>query len=165
MELVVYADGRAEWNARQFRCALGRAGVRRDKQEGDGATPLGSFSLRRVLYRPDRLSPPETVLPCRALCREDGWCDDPGDENYNCQVRLPYGARCENLWREDGIYDLIVVLGHNDAPVAAGLGSAIFLHIAQPDFAPTEGCIALMKADLLAVLSAGRPDDSVRIVL
>ncbi len=163
MELVIYSTGRAEWNDRPLRCALGRSGVRRDKQEGDGATPEGSFPMRRVLYRPDRQSPPETVLPCQALTPEDGWCDDPGDEHYNTQVRLPYGTHCESLWRDDQIYDLIVPLGYNDGPIEPGRGSAIFLHLARPGFAPTEGCVALTKSDLLSVLSFCRPGDSVRV--
>ncbi len=163
MELVIYSNGRAEWNDRQLRCALGRSGVRRDKQEGDGATPEGSFPMRCVLYRPDRQSPPETVLPCQALTPEDGWCDDPGDEAYNTQVRLPYHAHCESLWRDDEIYDLIVPLGYNDGPIEPGRGSAIFLHLARPGLAPTEGCVALMKSDLLSVLSFCRHGDSVRV--
>ena len=163
MELVIYCDGRAEWNHRPLRCALGRSGVRRDKQEGDGATPEGSFAMRRVLYRPDRQSPPQTALPCRALAPEDGWCDDPGDENYNTQVRLPCRAHCESLWRDDEVYDLIVPLGYNDGPIEPGRGSAIFLHLVRPGFAPTEGCVALAEADLLSVLSLCRPGDSVRV--
>ncbi len=164
MELKVYSSGRADWSDRPMRCALGRSGVTADKQEGDGATPAGVFAMRRVLYRPDRLQPPETMLPCEALTAEDGWCDDSEDGNYNCQVRLPCSASCEKLWRDDGIYDLIVVLGHNDAPVERGKGSAIFLHIARPDYSPTEGCVAVSRADLLDILSSCRAGDAVRTV-
>lgn len=163
MELKVYANGRAEWNDKPLRCAVGRSGVREDKQEGDGATPEGLFPMQRVLYRPDRISPPETMLPCEALTPEDGWCDDPDDDNYNCQVTLPHSAHCESLWRDDENYDILVVLGYNDAPVQSGQGSAIFLHVARAGFAPTEGCIALTKSDLLAVLASCRRGDSVRI--
>lgn len=163
MELVIYSNGRAEWNDKHLRCAVGRSGVRRDKQEGDGATPEGSFAMRRVLYRPDRQARPETVLPCQALTPEDGWCDDPIDENYNTLVRLPYGAHCESLWREDEIYDLIVPLGYNDGPIEPGRGSAIFLHLARAGFASTEGCVALTNGDLLSVLSFCRVGDSVRV--
>ena len=163
MELKIFSDGRADCSGRPMRCVLGRSGVSADKKEGDGATPQGVFQLRRVLYRADRTEPPGTVLPCAALAPEDGWCDDPEDENYNCQVKLPCGARCESLWREDGIYDLIVVLGHNDSPVEPGKGSAIFLHLARPGYAPTEGCLAVSKADLLEILSLSHPGDVVRI--
>ncbi len=138
---------------RKFRCALGRAGVRRTKREGDGATPAGRFPLRRVLYRADRLEqPPATKLPLEALNPADGWCDDPNDPSYNRQIRVPHAGRHERLWRDDGLYDLIVVLGHNDDPPRPGHGSAIFLHVARPDYGPTEGCIAVALEDLRAML-------------
>ncbi len=163
MELVVYPDGIAEWNGGSIRCALGRSGVSGHKREGDGATPVGRHTMRRVLYRPDRLARPQTGLPVVALTPDDGWCDDPAHAAYNNQVRLPHPAHCETLWREDGLYDLIVVLGHNDAPVETGRGSAIFLHLAGPEYGPTEGCIALNENDLRTVLAGCRSGDVVRI--
>jgi len=146
-----------------FPCALGRGGVAADKREGDGATPAGDFPLRRVLYRADKIKKPETALAVAAIDRDDGWCDEPGDPFYNRQVRLPYGGHCENLWRADDLYDVIVVPGHNDDPVVKGAGSAIFLHIAKPDLAATEGCVALRLADLLAALRHAKPGDRLRI--
>jgi L,D-peptidoglycan transpeptidase YkuD (ErfK/YbiS/YcfS/YnhG family) len=157
MDLVVNTAGFARWGARHMRCALGRAGITSAKREGDGATPAGAFALRRLLYRPDREPRPQTILPCKAIMPSDGWCDAPDDPAYNRLVALPYPARAESLWREDRVYDLIVVLGHNDDPVIRGQGSAIFLHLAAPDFAPTAGCVALGREDLLTVLrEAGR---------
>lgn len=161
MDLVVTPDGAARWGARAFRCALGRGGVRREKREGDGATPAGAFAMRRLLYRPDRLARPATALPVAALEPADGWCDDPADPLYNRPVRRPYPARHEALWRADGLYDLILPLGHNDDPVVPGAGSAIFLHVAAPGWAPTEGCVALARADLLALLAEAGPGDRV----
>lgn len=154
MDIEVRADGVLRWDGRELRCSLGRAGVTRDKREGHGATPAGIFPLRRVLFRPDRLAPPATRLPVTPLRRDDGWCDDPGDARYNRPVTLPYPASAEALWRRDGLYDVLVVLGHNDDPVVPGAGSAIFLHVARPDFGPTEGCVALALEDLLALLRA-----------
>ncbi len=154
---------RAAFGARRWRCAIGPAGVSADKREGDGATPVGGFALRRVLYRPDRLARPETGLPVTALRPEDGWCDDPDDAAYNRPVRLPYAASHERLWRDDGIYDVIVVLGHNDDPPVPGRGSAIFLHVARPDYGPTAGCVALALADLLTVLRDAGPGTRVRV--
>jgi L,D-peptidoglycan transpeptidase YkuD (ErfK/YbiS/YcfS/YnhG family) len=140
-----------------FACALGRGGCRARKREGDGATPIGRWRLRRVLYRADRLPRPRTALPVRAIARHDGWCDAAGDRNYNRQVRHPYPASAERLWRSDALYDLIVVLGYNDAPRIRGRGSAIFMHVARPGLAPTEGCIALARAHLVLLLRhAGR---------
>lgn len=144
-------------------CALGRSGIARDKHEGDGATPEGRFALRRILYRADRLAPPRSHLPCRAIAPEDGWCDDPAQPDYNRQIAFPFAASAERLWRDDGLYDLVVVLGHNDAPVVAGAGSAIFLHVARADMGPTEGCIALPRADLVALADRLAPGDVIVI--
>ena len=161
MDLVVEAACRAQWGARQMRCALGRAGVAHDKREGDGATPAGIMAMRRVLYRPDREAHPATALPASALDPADGWCDAPDDAAYNRMVRLPHRASAEVLWREDRLYDLVVVLGWNDAPVMARHGSAIFLHIARDDYGPTEGCVALARTDLLAVLAGAEASSRV----
>jgi L,D-peptidoglycan transpeptidase YkuD (ErfK/YbiS/YcfS/YnhG family) len=107
--------------------------------------------------------PPATRLPVRALTPLDGWCEAPDDENYNRLVSLPHGASAERLWREDGLYDLIAVLGHNDAPVVPGAGSAIFLHLARADYGPTRGCVALARPDLEALLAAACPGDALAI--
>ncbi len=153
MDLVVNAAGFADWNGRRMRCALGRGGISATKREGDGATPAGYFAMRFLLYRPDREATPQTRLASRALARADGWCDAPADRAYNRMIRLPHPASAEALWRDDAQYDLIVPLGYNDIAVIPGAGSAIFLHLAAPDFAPTAGCVALARADLLAVLA------------
>ena len=149
------ADGVLHHGGQRFRAALGAGGVSARKQEGDGATPAGLLPLRRVLFRADRLPRPRAAVPVSLLAPQDGWCDDPAAPEYNKPVRLPFSARHEALWRDDGVYDVIGVLGWNDAPVERGRGSAIFLHLARPDHAPTEGCVALARADLLAVLAAG----------
>ncbi len=155
--------GRAVWRGRALRCAVGRGGIAAHKREGDGATPAGRFALRRVLYRADRIDPPETALPCAPIGPDDGWCDAPEDGCYNRPVSHPFRASAERLWRTDRCYDLLAVIGYNDDPVAAGAGSAIFLHVAQPGFPPTEGCVALALADLRAILSAWQPADRIEI--
>ena len=134
---------------------LGAGGIRADKREGDGATPPGLLVLRRVLYRADRGSAPACAVPREALAPDDGWCDDPGHPDYNRMIRLPHPARHERLWRDDGLYDIVGVLGWNDDPVLRGRGSAIFLHAARPDGQPTTGCIALAPDALRQVLAAG----------
>lgn len=148
-----------------FSCAIGRGGLAAaaDKREGDGVSPIGVWPMRSLLYRPDRGPAPVTALPVRAITPQDGWCDDPAHPDYNRLVQLPFSASHEILWREDGLYDLVVVLGHNDDPPLAPLGSAIFLHLAKPDYAPTEGCIALSRADLEAVLAQAQPGDALAI--
>jgi L,D-peptidoglycan transpeptidase YkuD (ErfK/YbiS/YcfS/YnhG family) len=151
--------GTVAWPAGQANCALGRRGVTQEKREGDGATPAGAMALRLVFYRPDRLAQPATRLPVRALRPEDGWCDDPASSEYNRHVRRPFAARHESLWRDDALYDLIVVLGWNDAPPVPGRGSAIFLHVAGDGCPPTEGCVALARPDLLRLLADCAPGD------
>ena len=160
-------------------CAIGRSGVSYRKREGDGATPAGRLPLRDFYYRADRvgravrpvagdlsggpmvqpatrgrlgLGRPVLGLPGRALRREDGWCDAPGDRNYNRPVRHSYPASAERMWREDGLYDIVVVMGWNDHPRIKGRGSAIFLHCASRGYHPTEGCIALARRDLARLL-------------
>tara|TARA_R110002110_G_scaffold415612_4_gene651952 strand:+ start:27788 stop:28300 length:513 start_codon:yes stop_codon:yes gene_type:complete len=139
-------------------CALGRSGIRRDKREGDGATPVGRFALREIRYRADRLTLPDTPLTAKPIEKADGWCDDPADPAYNRAVTLPYDASAEKMWRDDGLYDLLVILGHNDAPPVAGMGSAIFLHCASPEMGPTEGCVALPREPLLTLAPRLTPD-------
>jgi L,D-peptidoglycan transpeptidase YkuD (ErfK/YbiS/YcfS/YnhG family) len=138
---------------------LGKGGVSDDKREGDGATPEGCYPLRRVYYRPDHLTTPVCSLPKQAIEAADGWCDDPADVAYNRAVRLPYPASHEVLWRDDRLYDLLVVIGHNDAPPQPGKGSAIFMHVARPGYLPTEGCVALALADLQALLAMVQEGD------
>jgi L,D-peptidoglycan transpeptidase YkuD (ErfK/YbiS/YcfS/YnhG family) len=152
---AVGRDGFLRVNGQVFRVALGRGGVRAEKQEGDGATPVGVMALRRVLYRADCGPPPECAVPIEPLAPDDGWCDDPSHADYNRMVRLPHDGRCEALWRSDRVYDLVGVLGWNDAPVVRGRGSAIFLHVARADLAPTDGCVALAVGDLRRVLALG----------
>jgi L,D-peptidoglycan transpeptidase YkuD (ErfK/YbiS/YcfS/YnhG family) len=166
MIFTAFSDGWLAMGAREVRCALGSAGLisAPDKREGDGATPLGLWPMRRVLYRPDRGGPPATAFPLAALGETDGWCDAPGDPAYNRPVNLPYPASAEGLWRADEVYDLLVVLGHNDDPPVPGLGSAIFLHIARTDFPPTQGCVALARADLEALLAMAEPGDALAVI-
>jgi L,D-peptidoglycan transpeptidase YkuD (ErfK/YbiS/YcfS/YnhG family) len=149
---------------REYPCALGRGGVRQAKREGDGATPVGAFILRQAFYRPDRLPQPASGLPVRALTPDDGWCDDPAHGDYNRLVGLPFEASHEVMWREDNLYDVIVVVGHNDNPPQPGLGSAIFIHCAAADLAPTEGCIALAREALVDLLPRLTPDTALRVV-
>ncbi len=144
-------------------CALGKSGRRSCKREGDGATPIGTFLIREVLYRRDRLMRPATGLAARALRQDDGWCDAVGDRNYNRHVRHPYPHSAERLMREDEVYDVVVVLGVNERPRRQGCGSAIFMHLARPRFEPTAGCVALRRRDLLNVLKVLKPGSRITV--
>lgn len=163
MDIRVTKDGSLSWKETTLSCALGKGGLTDNKIEGDGKTPIGSHILRRVFYRPDRLQPPQTGLPILALDKSDGWCDDPSHPDYNTHVRLPHPARFEEMWREDGLYDLVVEIGYNDNPVKPNKGSAIFMHVAKPGYKPTEGCVALALPDLLGLLKDCQPGDQLCI--
>jgi L,D-peptidoglycan transpeptidase YkuD (ErfK/YbiS/YcfS/YnhG family) len=164
--LVVDADARTLTAfGRTIACAIGRAGAcpAVNKREGDGMTPLGTWPIRAILLRPDRIALPTGMrLPWRWLRADDGWSDDPADPAYNRPVYQPHPNSAEHLWREDGLYDAIVTLGHNDAPPAPGMGSAIFLHVWN-EALPTEGCVAVAREELLALLPLLRPIDEIEI--
>ena len=142
-------------------CVFGTGGLvsADEKTEGDKASPIGLWPVRRALYRADRIDKPKTALVIDAIGDEDGWCDDPADPAYNLPVRKPYQASHETLMREDGLYDLVVVLGHNDDPPKPGLGSAIFLHCRAEDGRGTAGCLAIDRNDLLALMEQLQPGD------
>ena len=162
-ESLEYRDGCLRWSRGRAAAAVGRAGVKADKHEGDGATPAGTYPLVSILYRPDRIAAPQSRLPVKPLAPSDGWVDDPADANYNRPVSLPYTASAEQMWREDDLYDLLVVIGYNMEPIVPGAGSAIFLHIATPDFAPTAGCLAVEREVLFAVLPLLGPGSQIVI--
>jgi L,D-peptidoglycan transpeptidase YkuD (ErfK/YbiS/YcfS/YnhG family) len=162
MDIVVRREGEitvADWGEGPRRCAVGRAGIAEKIREGDGVTPAGTWPLRKLLYRADRIARPESVLPTAQIEPDQAWCDVPGDTHYNRLVRLPYASLDESLWREDALYDLIVVVGFNDAPVVPGKGSAIFVHLARPDYGATQGCVALSLGDLTEALAQLRLED------
>ena len=152
MELHVDDSGFVVLDEYRWPCALGREGIGPKTTEGDGLTPLGSHQLGRVFWRKDRLSSIQTTLPCLPITKSMGWCDDPDQDAYNTLIELPHAGSFEELWREDHVYDVIVELLYNTKPIINGQGSAIFMHIARPDYRPTEGCIALKQSDLLSLL-------------
>jgi L,D-peptidoglycan transpeptidase YkuD (ErfK/YbiS/YcfS/YnhG family) len=149
---------------REIACLIGKGGpiAAAAKREGDGATPLGRWPIRTVLLRPDRVPSFPLRVPWRWLRTDDGWSDDIADPVYNRPVQHPHPHSAERLWRDDGAYDAILVLGHNDSPPVPGAGSAIFLHCtAGTPF--TEGCVAIAKDDLLAILPELSPGGGVEI--
>jgi L,D-peptidoglycan transpeptidase YkuD (ErfK/YbiS/YcfS/YnhG family) len=123
--------------------ALGRGGVQANKREGDGATPRGTFRLKRLWWRAERHPRPATLLPLRRIKPDDGWCEDPSDPRYNRPVKVPPGGKTDRLARADALYDFVIEIDHNTRPRVAGRGSAVFIHVARPQFAPTAGCVAL----------------------
>jgi L,D-peptidoglycan transpeptidase YkuD (ErfK/YbiS/YcfS/YnhG family) len=168
--LIVQTDsadssmGWARLGERRWRCVVGAGGVREDKVEGDSATPSGDFPLRRVLFRNDRLVLPRTDLPARPIGKHDGWCDDPISSSYNRLVHVPNEWSHEKLWREDALYDVVVVVGYNDDPPEGEWGSAIFLHLAREDFAPTKGCVAFARESMMELLPLIGKDTRLRVL-
>lgn len=154
-------------NGKRYPCTLGRSGViAPDKKvEGDGKTPLGTYVLRKLIYRADRLEKPQTGLPVEILTKETGWCEDPSHEDYNLQVTLPHpAAHVDQMTRDDRLYDMVVPLGYNDDPPVKGRGSAIFLHLCRPDRSPTAGCVGLAPEDLIEVLALCTPATRITIL-
>lgn len=163
-DIVVLSANELECDGKRYPCATGKNGFTHDKREGDNCSPIGVFPLRECWFRKDKLgAAPETQLPLRETTKADGWCDDVASPEYNRHVQLPHTARHEKLWRDDDVYDVVVVIGYNDAPVACGKGSAIFMHVARPDYSGTEGCVALALPDLLEILPKLSPDSKIYI--
>ncbi len=142
--------------------ALGRSGIRADKREGDGGTPRGRFKLVRLWWRADRTPHPRTLLPVRRIGKNDGWCENPADRRYNHPISVK-GGSADRLWRADGLYDFIIEIDHNTRPRVAGRGSAVFIHVARPSFAPTAGCVALEAKRLRRLLEHLSPRTRIKI--
>jgi L,D-peptidoglycan transpeptidase YkuD (ErfK/YbiS/YcfS/YnhG family) len=143
--------------------ALGRAGIKANKREGDGATPRGRFRPRRLWWRAERHPRPATLLPSRRIKPDDGWCEDPADRRYNRPVTVALESRADRLARADALYDFIVEIDHNTRPRIAGRGSAVFIHAARKGFAPTAGCIALRLDTLRRLLARIGPHTRITV--
>jgi L,D-peptidoglycan transpeptidase YkuD (ErfK/YbiS/YcfS/YnhG family) len=143
--------------------SLGRAGIKADKREGDGGTPRGTFRLKRLWWRTDRLVRPRTGLPVRPIRPQDAWSEDPWDRRYNRPVRRRLDEPGDRLWRDDHLYDVIIEIDHNDRPRIAGRGSAVFIHLARPGFAPTAGCVGLERKGMLRLLERLGPKTRIQI--
>ncbi len=152
----------------RFDCALGRTGITHDKKEGDGKTPIGTYPLRVVFYRADRVARPDTTVPVRELTPTTGWSEDPARDDYNTEISVPpcgaAPAGIDRMTRDDHVYDITVVIGYNDDPPVKGRGSAIFMHVARPGYTPTQGCVALSESDLRAVLKQVTPASTITIL-
>jgi L,D-peptidoglycan transpeptidase YkuD (ErfK/YbiS/YcfS/YnhG family) len=144
--------GRLQAGATTFVCAIGATSISHHKREGDKATPVGHFRLIEGFFKPGVGGRPATLLPIHPIRRTLGWCEDPAAPAYNRPINLPSRVGHETMWRDDGVYDFVIVLDYNLRPRRRFLGSAIFLHCARPGFSPTGGCVALNAADLRKLL-------------
>jgi L,D-peptidoglycan transpeptidase YkuD (ErfK/YbiS/YcfS/YnhG family) len=143
--------------------ALGRGGILANKREGDGGTPRGVFQPRRLWWRADRHLRPRSFLQVRAIRDDDAWCEDPTDRHYNQPVRIDREHPGDRLKRADHLYDFVVEIDHNTRPRIAGRGSAVFLHLARTNFAPTAGCVSMTRSAMVRLLQRLGP--GTRIVI
>jgi L,D-peptidoglycan transpeptidase YkuD (ErfK/YbiS/YcfS/YnhG family) len=148
----------------KFRCAFGKNGIKKKKEEGDFITPKGIFSLKKVYYREDRIKNLRTKLKKIKIKKHMAWCDDPKSKFYNKQIKLPSRYNYEKLYRNDKIYDIIITLDYNTNPIIKNKGSAIFIHISKRNYKPTAGCIALKKENLMNLLSVIKQDNKIKII-
>ena len=135
-----------------FKCCFGKNGKSKKKKEGDKKTPIGTFSIENLYYRPDRITKPKTKLKCIKITKSMGWCDDPLNRNkYNKLVNIEKKIECERLFRKDNKYDLIIPIKYNFIKPVSFKGSCIFIHLTK-NYSPTEGCIAIKKRDFMIML-------------
>ena len=147
--IFINKSGYLEYKDLKFRCALGKAGVKRKKIEGDNITPIGTFRINNIYYRRDHIKKIFSKFKLIEIKKNMGWCDDPKSKQYNQLIRLPDKYKHEKLYRKDNIYDLILVLNYNTRPILKNKGSAIFIHVATKNYKKTAGCIALKKKHLI----------------
>ena len=146
----------------QFKCSIGKNGLKKKKLEGDNSTPVGTFSLGPVYYRSDRVDKPDTKLKTVTINKQMGWCDDPNNISYNKKIKLNKKIKAEKLYRKDRIYDIIIVINYNTQKIIKNKGSAIFIHVTN-NYRPTRGCIALSLNDIEILLKIIKKNSKIRI--
>jgi L,D-peptidoglycan transpeptidase YkuD (ErfK/YbiS/YcfS/YnhG family) len=161
--IIVKKTGHLQYKNLKFRCALGKAGIKRKGKEGDNITPRGTFKITKIYYRPDKIKNIKTSVRKIKIKKNMGWCDDPKSKNYNKQIKLPSKFSHEKLHKKDSVYDLFLVLDFNTNPVIKNKGSAIFLHITKGSYKKTKGCIALKNGDLIQLVSKIRKNTKIKI--
>jgi L,D-peptidoglycan transpeptidase YkuD (ErfK/YbiS/YcfS/YnhG family) len=161
--IIVKKSGYLEFKKLKLRCSLGKAGIKKKIKEGDNITPRGVFKIIKVYYRADKIDKIETQIKKIKIKKKIGWCDDPRSVFYNKQIKLPNKFSHEKLYRNDNLYDLIVVLNYNMNPIIKNRGSAIFIHIAKNNYEFTAGCIALKKGDLIKLLEKIKKNTKIKI--
>ena len=160
---IIIENNVFKFNNKEFMCSIGKNGFTSNKVEGDGCTPNGIYKFKEVFYREDKIKDLNFLIESKIIKKESGWCDDINSDLYNKYIEFPFAFSAEHLFREDDLYDLIYVINYNTDPIVKNKGSAIFLHIANPDYAPTEGCIALKKEDLIEI--SGNLKSDTRLII
>lgn len=161
--IIVKNSGYLKYKDLKFRCALGKAGIKKKRKEGDNVTPKGVYKIIKIYYRADRIKNIKTLLKVKKIKKNMGWCDDPSSNYYNKEIILPSRFSHERLYRKDNLYDLIVVLNYNMHPTIKNKGSAIFIHIANKSYKKTKGCIALKRENLIKIISQIKKNTKIKI--
>ena len=161
--IIVKKSGYLKYKNFKFRCALGKNGIKKKIKEGDNITPKGKFKLTKIYYRQDKIKKIKCSITKIKIKKNMGWCDDPKSNFYNQQIKLPSKFSHEKLYRNDRIYDLLVVVNYNTKPIIKNKGSAIFLHIAKKNYEKTKGCVALKKKHLIQLLAVIRKNTIIKI--
>ena len=161
--IIIKKSGYLQYKNLKFRCALGKAGVKKKEKEGDNITPKGTFKITKMYYRPDKIKNIISLVKKIKIKNNMGWCDDPSSNLYNRQIKLPNKFRHEKLYRNDNLYDLVLVLNYNTNPIIKNKGSAIFIHIAKKNYKKTKGCIALKKKHLIELISKIKKNTKIKI--
>jgi L,D-peptidoglycan transpeptidase YkuD (ErfK/YbiS/YcfS/YnhG family) len=161
--IIINKSGYLKYKDFKFKCALGKSGIGKKRKEGDNITPKGTFNIIKIYYRKDRIKKINSEFTLIEIKKNIGWCDDPKSKKYNQLIKLPSKYRHEKFFRNDRIYDLILVLDYNMNPIIKDKGSGIFIHIAKNNYSKTRGCIALKKDDLIEIISKIKRDTKIRI--
>ena len=161
--IIVRKSGHLIYKNLKYRCAIGKAGIKKKQKEGDNITPKGTFKITKVYYRSDKVKNISTSIKKIKINKNMGWCNDSKSPFYNREIKLPSKFSFEKLYRKDNLYDLLAVLNYNTNPVEKNKGSAIFIHIAKKTFKPTAGCIALQKKDLMNLMRVIKKNSKIKI--
>ena len=161
--IIIKKSGYLQYKNLKFRCALGKAGIKKKEKEGDNVTPKGTFKITKMYYRPDKIKNITSLVKKIKIKNNMGWCDDPSSNLYNRQIKLPNKFGHEKLYRKDNLYDLILVLNYNVNPIIKNKGSSIFIHIAKKNYKKTKGCIALKKKHLIELISKIKKNTKIKI--
>jgi L,D-peptidoglycan transpeptidase YkuD (ErfK/YbiS/YcfS/YnhG family) len=161
--IIVKKSGYLKYKNLKFRCAFGKNGIKKKTKEGDKITPIGIFKITKIYYRHDKIKNLKTSIKKIKIKKNMGWCDDPDSHFYNQQISLPNNFGHEKLYRNDHLYDLILVINYNTNPIIKNKGSAIFIHIAKKNYKKTKGCIALKKKHLIELISKIKKNTKIKI--
>ena len=146
-----------------FKCSIGKNGLKKNKIEGDKSTPLGTFQLGDLYWRPDRVKKPETSLKCIPITKNMKWCNDENSKFYNKEFTKNIDIRHEKLFRRDYKYNYFILIKYNYKKVFKGKGSAIFIHLTK-NYKKTDGCVALKEKDFLILAKIINKKDKIKII-